>query len=293
MSPRTAASFVALLLLIGVAAAGRPVQIATGFEPDWSPDGTRIAFTRTHEQDREIHVMAADGSDAQQLTRTPEPEFFPRWSPDGTRLAFIRGFGADARLMIRRLESGEERPVASDTAPAMVPPSWSPAGDRLVFAARLEDADEPAGERADIDLVVVGLDDGRTTRLTSGPGDDRDPAWSPDGRSIAFVSEGDEDPDLFLVPVAGGEPTPLLRRPGADLAPTWSPDGRWIAFASSHARPTQLFRVGIDGSGLEQLTSDQGRKSYPAWSPDGDSLSYVIVGEGRGAEDRIMLLDVR
>src|SRR5260370_38773833 len=126
------------------------------------------------------------------------------------------------------------------------------------------------------DLWIVSRDGGDVRRLTSGPGLETAPIFSPDGSSIAFTGEYDGNVDLYSIPATGGVPKRLTWHPAPDLVLGWSPDGKRIVFASnrdSHGPFPQLFSIAADGSFPEKLPLPWGFEA--AYSPDGTRLAYV------------------
>ncbi len=99
---------------------------------------------------------------------------------------------------------------------------------------------------------------------------DFEPAWSPDGRTIAYV-HGDTvngKTGIYLIDTSGNNKRIIYTGPGA-YSPAWSPDGEWIAFSDQ----AQIFKMKINGDSLTQLTLG-GRNFFPDWSPDGDWIAY-------------------
>lgn len=162
--------------------------------PDWSPDGTQIAFeTLRHERmkiDRnfEIYVMDVDGGNPTRLTDDPLVDASPTWSPYGNRIAFAsnrHGLG-DIYLMntdggnITRLTVDDTNGASFDWAPA-----WSPNGRFIAF-------ESTRGGRGS-DIWVMNSDGTKPIRLLKHGGHDTSPAWSPDGKQIAFASRVGEN----------------------------------------------------------------------------------------------------
>ncbi len=129
------------------------------------------------------------------------------------------------------------------------------------------------------DLWIVPRAGGEAKRLTSFPGTESNPHFSPDGKLIAFTGEYDGNADVYLVPAEGGEPRRLTWHPGADLARGWTPDGKRIVFASGReSAPVaylKLWTVSVDGGMPDPLPLP--RAYAGALSPDGKRLAYQDV----------------
>ncbi|UCF18263.1 MAG: PD40 domain-containing protein [Gemmatimonadota bacterium] len=129
------------------------------------------------------------------------------------------------------------------------------------------------------DLWLVGRDGGDALRLTSGDGAETDPAFSPDGRWIAFTGEYGGDPDVYVVPVTGGEPRRLTWHPGEDVVQGWTADGAILFRSSREGQPTRLWRlytVGLEGGLPKALPVHQAY--HGEMSADGAWLAYQEIG---------------
>lgn len=280
----------------------------------WSPDGRRIAFVTYCCRGRvvEVNVMNADGGGQRKLSGDWGFEtglWPPAWSPDGRRIAFVRGRGAhkygnaerDSDIYLANADgSGRRRLTQSPQRDG--DPVWSPDGRRLAFVrVRYGVGDRLLGFG---DIYLVNADGSGLRRLVraisplvrmpGGPtwGFSANPAWSPDGRRIAFVSNRDGSDDIFVVNADGSGLRNLTRSRGNDHNPVWSPDGREIAFQGRRARPSELERavcrghcdreeiyaVNADGSGLRRLTRNWKTDSPSGWSPDGRKILFLRAG---------------
>ena len=141
--------------------------------------------------------------------------------------------------------------------------------------------------------IVIADGEGNVRWLTSGPGLDSSPVWSPDGRTIAFerASAGDcfnRPCEIFVIDVDGGNERNLTSNPLNDESPTWSPDGQQIAFE----RDAQIHVMNADGSGQRRLAqSEDERRRNPAWSPDGATIAFERA-RGRGLDVEIYVMNV-
>src|SRR5262245_59615394 len=130
------------------------------------------------------------------------------------------------------------------------------------------------------DIWVADADGKDARRLTSHPGEERNPYFSPDGKHIAFTAGYDGNVDVYVIPTAGGEPTRLTWHPGEDVVRGFTPDGR-VLFSSQREvfsrRHSQFFTVGIGGGVPRRLPIPSG--DMGAISPDGKFLAYTPLGE--------------
>jgi dipeptidyl aminopeptidase/acylaminoacyl peptidase len=112
---------------------------------------------------------------------------------------------------------------------------------------------------------------------------DIDPAWSWDGKRIAFASKREGDYEIYMMDANGGNQTRLTNHPGSDAHPAWSPDGSRIAFISDRDGNAEIYVMGADGSDPQRLTERSSPEDYPAWSPDGSSIAFSSFGGDDGS----------
>jgi Tol biopolymer transport system component len=163
----------------------------------------------------------------------------------------------------------------------------SPDGERVVYTRRTV-----AGDRYQVNLWLVPYCGGRPRRLTHGRWSDSAPAWSPDGRTIAFsrlagADDGLRAATLYLADADGSNVRQLGATPLHGVSAAWSPDGTRLAFVSfddgndprcplSSCPPSgELYAVRTDGSGLTRLTQSRADDEHPTWSPDGRRIAFA------------------
>lgn len=130
------------------------------------------------------------------------------------------------------------------------------------------------GTGTSADIYVINSDGNGETRLTTQAGLDVDPAWSPDGRRLAFTSDRDGNREIYLMKADGTSPARLTSEPASDHSPAWSPDGSKIAFVSDRDGNPEIYVVNADGTNLIRLTSNVSYDADPAWSPDGSRIAF-------------------
>ena len=231
--------------------------------PAWSPDGSRLAFTSGHLNDRAIYVMDAGGSNVVQLTDGPAMASHPAWSPDGTRIVFEsnRAGRRDYDVYVMDADGSNEVQLTQDGSD----PVWSPDGSHIAFAS---------GTYGDRAIYVMDADGNNVVRLTDGA-TQNNPAWSPDGSRIAFDGYGQDGyPHIYVMDADGSNVLQLTDSP-TQGNPAWSPDGSRIAFVGSgQTGGTHIYMMDADGANVVRLTSISDEDGDPAWSPDGSRIAY-------------------
>jgi hypothetical protein len=133
---------------------------------------------------------------------------------------------------------------------------------------------------APFQIWVMGADGSLPAALTSEPGENTAPAWSPDGRRIVFVSDRDGNKEIYAMNADGSKPMNLTRHESDDWTPAWSPDGTEIAFASMRDGNWEIYVMWADGAAPLRLTNDPASDFAPAWSPDGRRIAFCSNRDG-------------
>lgn len=277
---------------------GEPRQITYGKQSDtaprFSPDGRTIAFLSNREDEKQpqIYLLPTDGGEARRLTDLKGTIGSFSWSPDGTRL--LLQFRAKDAEEIER-EGDEEKKKLGVVCREIGRVFYKEDGVGYLPHARRH-------------LLIIDAQTGQAEQLTEGDVfDEWDPAWSPDGKRIAFCSNHADDPDLdpdaidlYLIPASGGEmrrlPTPI----GPKSNPSFSPDGRDIAYYGHEGKAegwknTRLWVVPANGEGEARCITcahdfdvspwtinDMGSlpQVAPTWSKNGDGIYFQVAYHG-------------
>ena len=326
-------------------------------DPQVSPEGQWVAYTVTSvdaaadKDDSDVWMVSWDGARRVRLTSSPQSESKPRWSPDGRYLSFVSSRGGKpdqetAQVFLLDRTGGEAEKL-TDFEGGVSDYAWSPDGRALVVVSEDPDPEVKRAASAPGDkkpkplpivvdrysfkrdvtgylgsrrahLYLFDVASRKSEALTSGPHDERLPSFSPDGKSIAFVSKrSPADPDrsnnsdVFVMEAKPGAPARALTTwPGDDhqsaqSPPQWSPDGKWIAYLQGPLPreyaygQAQLMVVEATGGAPRPLTASLDRPvSSPLFTPDGSALVFLVVDDrsvhvarvptGGGAPERVV-----
>ena len=263
-----------------------PTITLTPFPTMSASGGGIIAFASEIDNDRDIHLMNADGSSELALTSGSGWDNWPSWSPDGNRIAFtcrnsIPGSGGGICVMDVDGSNIDRLTSADDWEPA-----WSPDGTRIAFAS-LRDGNP--------ELYIMDADGKNQQRLTENDVDDWQAAWSPDGMKLAYTSGLDGNWNIYIMDLSAGIPssretiTQLTYHNAKDSFPAWSPDGNEISFTSTRDGIEELYLMNADGTYKRRLTENDAIDDQSAWSPDGSKIAFM---SNRDNNHEIFVMDL-
>jgi dipeptidyl aminopeptidase/acylaminoacyl peptidase len=258
----------------------------------WSPDGKFIAFLSARGEGK-THVWLLNrlGGEAQHLTDTPQDVEDFVWSPNGRSLVLVlRDASPEELEAAKETKDKDAEAGANDKKKAAKP--W--VIDRLQF--KLDEIGYL--DRRRTHLYVFDLASKRMTQVTSGDFDDSEPAWSPDGKSLAFTSNRSmPDPDLNynsdIWVVASGNTdkgahlTHVTTSLGTESAPAWSPDGKWLTYITQ--LDPNLFDYATKHIAVSPATGGEARvltlsldrvSIAPRFSPDGQFIYFITDDDG-------------
>ena len=285
-------------------------------DPDWSPDGSRIAFVSeadlggNADGNLEVFVMNGDGSNLRQVTETSDADIYggdhyhPSWSPDGSKLAFTWAspYGTEEIYVLELGGSDKVGQLLTDPGDyaSKWSPDWSPDGAKLVFTW---------GFYPYQDVVIINADGSGQTDLSPDPDpsceycepyDDVDPEFSPDGKRIVFMSDRSpkdqadwhyRNEDIFVMNVDGSNLVQLTDWHGYDNSPTWSPDGTQIVYTSDrdgaydlYAVPAPATEPPVTAPGMSSRTSAE---TATAEVPRSTRLTSSSAEEGAATWQRV------
>jgi dipeptidyl aminopeptidase/acylaminoacyl peptidase len=223
---------------------GEPLPMAaagtSASRPRFSPDGRYLAFLAARPDEGEskddakgqVWLLDRRGGEAQRLTEIPQGVEGFEWAPDAKRLALLVKDPSPEEIEAQKNKDAGTKPVRPKAPPVSVVDRQQFKRDYVGYL-----------DRRRTHLYVFDLATKKPVPVTSGDHDDREMAWSPDGRFLVFVSNHTEDPDanydsnLWVVaadnPDQGRTLVQLTTNPGDDEQPAWSPDGKWIAYVTN------------------------------------------------------------
>jgi dipeptidyl aminopeptidase/acylaminoacyl peptidase len=237
----------------------------SSFDPDWSPDGTKIVFARF----QEIYLMNADGTNQTRLTTNSRYDAMPRFSPDGSRIAYLcsRPFNgtpptANDDICVMNADGSNERNLTNHPA-AELSPAWSPDGAKIAFVSNR--ANSGIGNN---EIYVINVDGSNLVNLSNNPANDGNPAWSPDGTKIAFATGRDGNGEIYVMNADGTNQTRVTANAAGDGSPAWQ------RVAGSHAA------FDFDGDGKTDISVFRPSDGYWYISKSSGGFSFLQWGLG-------------
>ena len=270
----------------------------TSTHPRWSPDGKYLAFlSARNDGKRQVYLLNRQGGEAQKITDTVQDVEDFAWAPNSKRVVLVLRDPKpeeieEAKERSKDETDGEAAEKSSESKKTKTP--------RPIVVDRYQFKVDEVGylDRRRTHLYVFDVATKKMTQVTSGDFDDEAPAWSPDGKWLAFSSKRTmPDPDrnydrnIFVVASdntdMGEHPTQVTTNPGSDAQPAWSPDGKWITYvtqldpklldySTKHVAvsPATGGEVRVLTMAFDRMSSD------PRFSPDGNFIYFIADDDG-------------
>ena len=216
--------------------------------PYWWDRGRSLLFTSSRDGGLlEVYSLDVASGAVTRLTSDPSSS-----DPSGHRdlVAFWSNRDGDADIYLLDPATGFLLQLTNDPG-SDFDPDLSPDGKYVVFTRN---------RTGDVSLWMVEVATGVTTQLTTGPGEIW-PAFSPSGRQVAFVRDG----DVWILDLRSGTEVPVVSSPASDRNPAWSPNGDFIAFSSDRDGDFDIYALHLESGALAKITNDPATDDYPTW----------------------------
>jgi Tol biopolymer transport system component len=245
--------------------------------PGWPP----VLFESRRTGTSDLWIAEVETGELRQLTTDVRDDQDGRWSPDGQWIAFQSNRGGQWDTWVMPASGGEATRVTADLATES-PPVWATSGASLLHVSSLATAR----------MMHLSTEDGASRQVFGWTGHSiADLQPSPDGRTIAFISNRSGSPGIWVVPSEGGEPRPVSAGTTTEHQPRWSPDGRQLAFTSSRTGQPGVWITADTGTTQRRLVDWDAHTDQHAWSPDGTRIALHSARDARDYDIWVVPVD--
>ena len=257
------------------------------------PFASRIAFTRREGRNSSIWTTASDGSDLKRVTDRNSLNILPAWGAGGSSIYFTHLSDKGQHLYLSGINGGPWKGISrrpgSNAGAALSRGPVQLDGNRykrLLAVALSKDGNTELYALTPAGKIVA--------QLTKHWAIDCSPSWSPDGQSLAFVSNRGGSPQIYALKLADLSVRRLTFKGNYNQTPAWSPRGDLIAFSGRDERNVfDLFTVNVKTTAIRRLTQAQGHNQEPSWAPNGRLIVFSSTRNGQGSRLYIMREDGR
>ena len=260
------------------------IRSFVGETPQWSPDGTQIAFLSSLGVGGGIWSVSPEGGFPTRLASDlgtgglfiPAPQM-PAWSPDGSWISYVSDKSGSPELWLWSARDGRHLQLTNLGGQRVNSYAWSPDGKWIAFG----------GNRyGNFDIWKVAVPSGEARRLTTDPRLEAFPSWAPDGQKLLYVRLDDRwmDHDVLEIDAAGSTAAPRLVTKdtaffdygeGSTFGyPMVSPDGRMVLFRSQRSGWINYWAAPVAGGAPRPIAAEEGEQSEARWSPDGKWIAF-------------------
>ena len=239
----------------------------------------KIVFVSERDGNPEIYSCSIDGSNVKRLTNNTGRDEEPVWSPDGSKIAFVSNRSKTSHIYVMNADGSNVIQRTFAEPYDQYNPTFSPDGTKIAYEMQSDGS---------TNIWVVDASSGSPALLFAAPGYDAQPAWSPDGSTIAIVSDWaayDFVYDIYMIYADGSGFTPITGNIFDNhnyIHPSWSPDGTKLAFnvisrIDTNNYTSRIAIMNADGSNLNEITTAAAYWSNTSWSADGTWIAYTLM----------------
>ena len=229
---------------------------------------SRIAYTaKPPGSNKQIRLIDFDGKVDERFSYELGASNLAHWSPDGQILLYTHFTTTSTELALQPVDRPQARLLRFPREIQPMGGSWAPDGEEILVTVMKE---------GNADIFRYHLKTGEMFPLVKWPSLETSPAWSPDGQTIAFVSDRQRfrQPGIYLYNIESREVKSLPFEGKYSSAPRWSPNGRQLLFEAQQEKYFQIFKYNLDTDQIQQLTFGPFNSEQPDWSPNGQQIVF-------------------